>query len=224
MTETTLSGSGNRGAARWRLGLALCASAVGHAWLLAALHGPQRPRAAPVLVINATIEMRAIPQEMGSDSISEAHVFPLRRDVPRRQGMRHPGISGPTSLRGEPHRPALAPAGAPARAPESAAHTLPQPIDITWYGAHELDAYPRALSPLRFDIPGAAGLGNPAVRLLLWLRIDEHGRVVDVRAGEPGVPGEWVEAARARLAAIRFTPARKDERAVKSRIQIDIAY
>jgi hypothetical protein len=98
---------------------------------------------------------------------------------------------------------------------------VPRPVDLTWYGAHELDAYPRALTPLRFDAPAVA---SPGARLLLWLRIDEHGQVVDVRAGEPGVPGELVEAARASLAATRFTPARKDERAVKSRIQVGIAY
>ena len=97
-------------------------------------------------------------------------------------------------------------------------------MDLTWYDAHELDAYPRALTPLRFDHPAVPGLGNPGTRLLLWLRIDEHGQVAEVKAGEPGVPGELMEAARASLAATRFTPARKDERAVKSRIQVDIAY
>ena len=60
--------------------------------------------------------------------------------------------------------------------------------------------------------------------MLLWLRIDEHGQVVDVSAGEPGVPGGWVEAARASLAAVPFTPARKDERAVKSRIQVSLSF
>ena len=43
-------------------------------------------------------------------------------------------------------------------------------------------------------------------------------------AGEPGVPAAWVDAARASLAAVRFTPARKDERAVRSRLLLGLHF
>jgi len=62
------------------------------------------------------------------------------------------------------------------------------------------------------------------VRLTLWLRIDEQGEVVEVSAGEPGIPAGWVDAARASLAAIRFAPARKDERAVRSRLLLSVSF
>jgi hypothetical protein len=88
------------------------------------------------------------------------------------------------------------------------------PIDATWYTACDIDSIPRAGAPLEFALP--EGTGDRIVRLLLWLRIDEHGEVVEVSAGEPGIPAGWVDAARASLAAIRFTPARKDERAVRA--------
>jgi hypothetical protein len=95
---------------------------------------------------------------------------------------------------------------------------------MTWYGAHELDSYPRALAPLRFEHPTAAGLENTGARLLLWLRIDEHGHVVEVAAGEAGIPDRLVEATRASVAAVKFVPARKDERAVKSRLLLRIDF
>jgi hypothetical protein len=60
--------------------------------------------------------------------------------------------------------------------------------------------------------------------MLLWLRIDEHGQVAEVSAGEPGIPAPWVDAARASLAAVRFTPARKDERAVRSRLLLSLRF
>ncbi len=101
---------------------------------------------------------------------------------------------------------------------------LPQPIDSTWYAAHELDSYPQALAPIKLDYSGLGGSGNARARLLLWLRIDEHGQVVEVSAGEAAVPGRWVEAARATLTTVRFTPARKDERAVKSRVLLSINF
>ena len=58
--------------------------------------------------------------------------------------------------------------------------------------------------------------------MLLWLRIDEQGRVVEVTAGETDIPPELLEAAHAALAGVKFAPALKDERAVKSRLLLSI--
>jgi hypothetical protein len=110
-----------------------------------------------------------------------------------------------------------------ARAPERGAGALPQPLDNTWYAAHDLDSYPQALTPIRLAYAGSGATGSAGGRLLLWLRIDEYGQVVEVKAGEPAMPGDLVEAARASLAAIRFAPARKDERAVKSVVLLSVS-
>jgi len=109
------------------------------------------------------------------------------------------------------------------RAREPSVRTLPRPVDPAWYAAHELDSYPRALAPIRLDHPGAAGDGNAGARLLLWLRIDEFGQVVDVRPGESGLPVAVLDAARASLTAIPFTPGRKDDRPVKSRVLLSVS-
>jgi hypothetical protein len=97
---------------------------------------------------------------------------------------------------------------------------LPQPADPTWYGPQDLDVYPRALTPLRLDAFGE----SRDTRLLLWLRIDERGALMEVTAAEPDLPPDLVQAVRQRLAGARFAPARKDERAVKSRVQVSIGY
>jgi len=98
--------------------------------------------------------------------------------------------------------------------------SLPAAVDATWYGAQDIDTYPRSTMPLRLAPP----TGADGTRLLLWLRIDEHGEVVEVSAGEPGVPVAWVDAARASLATIRFAPARKDERPVRSRLLLSVSF
>ncbi len=112
--------------------------------------------------------------------------------------------------------------GVSKRRPTSHSSQFPTPVDANWYTAQDIDVYPRATTPLRFASP--QGTGDAVVRMLLWLRIDEHGQVAEVSAGEPGIPAAWVDAARASLTAVRFTPARKDERAVRSRLLLSLRF
>ena len=199
------SGPGSQ-IARRRLCAAVVVSLLAHAWFLAALPQARQPRLGAVLTIDARIP-------------TSASVFRASLGEPI---LERPVVQEPDAPRSiKEVRAAKVAAGdpKPSRAEEPAA--LPQASDPNWYGAHELDTYPRALAPLQFDAgrPGRAG-----ARLLLWLRIDEMGRIIDVTAGETGVPADLLEAARASLAAVAFAPARKDERAVKSRIQVSLAY
>jgi hypothetical protein len=207
MTASTRT-TGNREPGHWRLGLALCASVAAHVWVLAVLPQGQRATARASLTIEARLVLPGINAEpvAGNDSPDPSRLNPFSgaQAVPVTRQNRAPAVTA-------------------TRTPESGARALPQPVDPTWYGAHEIDSYPRALAPLQL-VPRAAGHGRDGARLLLWLRIDELGQLVEVAAGEAGVPGELLDAARASLTAVRFTPARKDERAVKSRIQVSIAY
>jgi len=81
--------------------------------------------------------------------------------------------------------------------------------DTRFYLARELDRYPEAL-----ELRQAAAVTHVRV----WVGIDQLGRVVDVVAADPGHP---VAAVRERLLAIRFVPARKDGRPVKSRVLME---
>lgn len=110
-----------------------------------------------------------------------------------------------------------------ARGTEPGGRVPPAP-DSTWYTAQELDSYPRASTPIKIGPAARTATGGRLERLLLWLRIDEYGAVVDVSAGEPGIPARWVDLARAGLATVQFTPARKDDRAVKSRLLLSVNF
>ena len=81
--------------------------------------------------------------------------------------------------------------------------------DTRFYLAHELDRYPEA--------PELRQLAAVA-HVRVWVGIDQQGHVVDVAAADPGHP---VAAVGERLRAIRFVPARKDGRPVKSRVLME---
>lgn len=128
-------------------------------------------------------------------------------------------------------RPAAVPAHEPrATMDESAVRpmqdapplSLPQIPDLTYYGARELDAYPTPVAPLNLEqiTDGSAAPG----RVTLALLIDEHGVVNDVALTEPVAPDRLKEELRAVLAATRFIPARKDGRAVKSRVMLSVSF
>jgi len=106
--------------------------------------------------------------------------------------------------------PVTAPVAAVEPSPASAAASGP---DLRFYLARELDRYPSPLTTLSLDDGrGTAG----GVRL--WVSIDQTGRVVDVAVIDADPPGEFEHLARERLLAMRFVPAERDGRPVKSRI------
>ena len=218
---------------RRRLGLALFASAMLHGWLLTEL--PQGPRAQtrPTSVLPVRIEQRDMAADGHTARAGGSGLAPfLTRLVPLPDPAPEPMAvpeTAPVAEKRPGARPVIAkleakspPAPLKERThlPERGAAALAQPFDTTWYAAHDLDTYPRALAPIRLEPVRVEGQG---ARLLLWLRIDEFGQVVEVKAGESGAPDHLIEAARASLAAVRFTPARKDERAVKSRVLLSVS-
>jgi len=209
-----------------RLSLALGASVIAHAWFLAAHPGGSSVRA-PALQASSTISARIAvapskeAENAARDSLVEPRILPVQDEraadpVPRPRTPRAESagavVASTSTLARSAEKSSLAPA----------LTRLPAAGDTTWYAARDLDVYPRPGTPLRFAPP--EGAGEAVVRLTLWLRIDEQGEVVEVSAGEPGIPAGWVDAARASLAAIRFAPARKDERAVRSRLLLSVSF
>ena len=93
-------------------------------------------------------------------------------------------------------------------------------LDPRYYQAQDLDSYPRPLSPLRFGRPAGSG----AEEVLLEILVDERGIVQDVILARPSQPGRLDEELRALLAATQFSPARKDGRAVRSRVTLSVRF
>jgi len=206
------------GAPRRRIGVALCASAAFHLWLNSALPGAW-PARVPPAPSAGTLTARIQNREMARPETMPLEGMPLSSaDGPER------GASSKA-----PHRDGVRGGGLPARArmaarPGEPGTLLPPVADTTWYTAQDLDAYPRADAAIRLGTPADVANGDAPARLLLWLRVDEQGAVVEVSAGEPGTPSRWVELARAGLAAVRFTPARKDDRPVRSRLLLSVNF
>ena len=96
---------------------------------------------------------------------------------------------------------------------------LPAPADPTFYTAGDLDSLPMPVAPL--DLGRLPGLVSTAP-VRLELTIDEHGTVhtISIAGSRAGVL--WEKELRAALAATVFVPARKDGRAVKSRIVVGV--
>ena len=118
------------------------------------------------------------------------------------------------------------PATLPAPPPDSALPSVAMPLlsDPTWYTAAQLDVYPRALGPMRPVYPeqaAALGIGGEVTLLVM---VDERGAVEEVSAAEAAPEGYFEAAAVAALRAIRFDPARKDDRSVRSRILIKVSF
>jgi hypothetical protein len=208
---------GRQAPARAPLAAALAGSVLVHAWLAAHLGGaPHRALPAPARpVISARIhadtagpqapaEPLTLPRDEGTKPFSGQTVRPAASASPS------------TAARS---RPVPAQALRPPRHTEAAtAERRPGVADATWYTVQDIDVYPRVAAPPVLPALGVPAAAEGAAQVLLWLGIDEHGAVVEVRAGEPGMPDAWLEAARARLSAMRFLPARKGERPVKVRL------
>lgn len=98
-----------------------------------------------------------------------------------------------------------------------AIETAPAGPDPRVYLARELDRYPAPMTALSLN---AAVGGGPAGSLRLWVSIDQAGRVIDITVIDADPPGTLEADARERLMNMRFSPAYKDDRAVKSRVQL----
>jgi len=188
-------GRGRRVAAA-RLALALAGSAGMHAWLAGwpALDLPRPVVARPAdgWLLEARLEKPARPVAAQAAG-PDAPAEPAPRARPTE--IEQPGRRAPA------HEIPLA---AAERRP-----TLPAAVDPNYYDARDLDVYPRPVTPL--DLPRLAD-GHYRFRLL----IDQAGRVTSVE-------GEHAQQAlQAALAATRFHPARRDGRAVRSRIELEI--
>jgi hypothetical protein len=113
----------------------------------------------------------------------------------------------------------LSRASNPAPARQCCPRLLSAPADATVYTAGELDSLPVPVAPL-----ATSRLSELASTTLLRLEltIDEHGAVHSVSIAGPRLETGAENELRLAIAATAFVPARKDGRAVKSRIVLGV--
>lgn len=104
------------------------------------------------------------------------------------------------------------------RETSAAANAGPAIPDSRFFPARELDRYPTPLVPLDLRVPGMVG----SVRA--WVSIDLAGTVVDVTVIDADPAGVLQRQLREQLLALRFVPGMKDERAVRSRILLELGH
>lgn len=198
-----------------RLRLALAISVFSHLLFAAAFvsevpwRGAQIPGAASITV-RFDYHDRVVPH---GPAVADLDEPPLRRWIDRRT----------VAAGGE--KPATRPSEDSATKPDPTVPlALPLVPDSTVYTARDLDSYPRPVVPLDIGRLSELSAGIALAEARFELLIDEHGivnEVVPAGAGTADQPGADLRAA---LAVIRFVPARKDGRAVRSRVLLSVSF
>lgn len=202
-----------RQTAEGRIWPALAASAFIHLLLAGAPVTGISPRAAQsdgIALITVRIESRPLP---GPDHTAAAHTEefsgpqPAERKLATSNAMRRE--TAPTTAleleRGAAQSPAL-----------------PQAPDLTVYTARDLDSYPRPVAPLEFGRPAERAAGFPLAEIRFELLIDEQGFVGDIAFAEPRLSSQLETQLRAAVTSTRFVPARRNGRAVRSRVLLSV--
>lgn len=216
MTETTgRSTAGNSDEeAGESLFLALAASLILHLALIYGIEAsPPRQSAGKPAVLQARLAPR---QEDEAVLTAAAPATEKEAVLPLTPAPATPKPAAPA----EAPRPALAPEK-PSNLP---AMDVPLPVDPTYYPAKQLDVHPKPLQKIDPKYPEPAEtalLGGEVVVLLL---IDEAGVVQETSVVEANPPGHFEASALEAFDHARFSPAIKNGRNVKSRVQIKVIY
>lgn len=220
-----------------RLGAALVASAVAHAFLIYGLVLPEGSRSdLRQIVIHVRLDMtQGKPDAPVTQAIAprEARTpdpaTPLHRPADK-PGAEMSGVTQPVM----PSAPvtadaalssdtAQATATTEAATPQSEAEmvALPDPVH---YEARDLDIYPRSLRPISPTYPASARDAQIAGSVTLLVLIDEGGRVVSASVVDADPGGVFDQAAQEAIAATAFYPAQRNGRTVRSRTLIKVEF
>lgn len=99
---------------------------------------------------------------------------------------------------------------------------VPLLVDNTYYTAKEVDVHPRALQSVVPGYPEAAANSNIQGWVLLRIKLDDTGKVEDIKVGDASPRGVFDQVTLDAFAKVHFAPAQKDGRAVKSLVEIKV--
>ena len=195
-----------------RMILALVASFALHLVLVMVIQGrpgqadalgavPITARLEPAAAISATSEQEAPPVAWEDEPAAEA----------------------PAPERATPAEPS---AGASKTAPAESGTAVEVPVirDPTYYAARFLDEYPKPLTPVEPRYPKHAHASKLDGSVTLLLLIDEEGALNEITVVEAHPESVFDAAALAAFRGVRFSPARKDGRPVRSRVLITVGF
>jgi hypothetical protein len=224
-------GARNRARTR-RIWIAAGVSVFAHALLISGAAGPgaRRPAQTAHPPLSVTLAPVWIPsEEPGNAGASKAELPTQPSDAPRI-------LETPTTA--PRHAESQAAAQSPRTASVPNAHAriernaraqtvrpkpgdgITQSPDTIYYTIRQLDIYPVPVEPLRLDRVTHAAPRD--ARAVVELHISERGRVDAAKVIEAHPPGDFGDELRATFLAIRFMPAVRDGRAVRSRVLVRI--
>lgn len=97
-------------------------------------------------------------------------------------------------------------------------------VDLTYYGARDVDVLPRALREVQPDYPAEADRQRMSGKVRLQVKIEADGRVSDIEVVSADPPEVFDEAALKAFRAARFVPAEKNGRPVRVRVLIPVEF
>lgn len=117
--------------------------------------------------------------------------------------------------------PAVAPVAEP---PPAAPVTLTSAVDLTYYGAREVDVHPRAVAEIVPTYPEAADRQKLSGKVVLQLKLEADGRVIDAEVVRATPPDVFDDAAVEAFRQARFTPAIKAGHPVRALMLIEVVF
>jgi protein TonB len=204
-----------------RLLLALAMSGALHLSLLYTVRFvPPAPAPSPPS-LHARLLLNDVPAQR---RVAPAEPYPARRE--RLRHAVHTGAAMPSLQTAATVSPARGEFGQTAiDAPAAPAELeLPLPLDLTWYPVRQLDVLPQPLVVPQPAYPEQAAVQSVRGEVTLLVLVDEAGAVHEVSVVDAQPEGYFEDAARTAFQAVRFEPARKDGRAVRSRILVKVAF
>ena len=130
----------------------------------------------------------------------------------------------------EPMQPAVTaqPAAAPSEplsvSTQAPSLAITSSVDLTYYGARDVDVHPRALREIVPDYPADADRQRVSGKVRLLLKIESDGRVSDVEIMNATPPGLFEESAVKAFRDARFAPAQKNGHPVRALMLIELGY
>ncbi|MGA9991558.1 MAG: energy transducer TonB [Thiobacillaceae bacterium] len=101
---------------------------------------------------------------------------------------------------------------------------LPQLADTTYYDALALDVQPQAIGTVELVDPEAGSPSPHVGHVRLQLKLEADGRVSEAKVLESSLPPVYEALALDEFGKAKFTPGRRNGRAVRARIVIVVNF
>jgi protein TonB len=102
--------------------------------------------------------------------------------------------------------------------------TITTSVDLTYYGARDVDVPPRALREIVPNYPDVADRERLSGTVRLQLKLEADGRIGAIEVVSASPPGVFDESAIKAFGDARFAPAQKNGRPVRALVLIEVVY